>query len=233
MKGQVIGCFEHLGSGCLHAPTSGTVSDIGLHPMIDQTERLKRLASEAADPEVGLVLLDVVLGEGAHADPAGELAPVVRTALETAAAGGRELRIVVILIGTEDDPQDLASQRQRLEAAGAVVVDSVRDALRHVPPDRAEQVPTVPMLPKSGDPLDRIVDEPERAPDDDTPIDPAAFAAPLAAINVGLESFHTSLVAQGAAAVHVDWRPPAGGDERLLRILDRLRGGAQPEEAAR
>ena len=33
---------------------------------------------------------------------------------------------------------------------------------------------------------------------------------PLAAINVGLESFYTSLAGQGATAVHVDWRPPAG-----------------------
>ncbi|MCP4655949.1 MAG: hypothetical protein GY856_11080, partial [bacterium] len=41
-----------------------------LHPMIDQELRLRRLRQEAADPEVALILLDVVLGEGAHADPA-------------------------------------------------------------------------------------------------------------------------------------------------------------------
>jgi electron transport complex protein RnfC len=33
MKGEQIGCFSHLGSGCIHAPTSGTVSAIVKHPI--------------------------------------------------------------------------------------------------------------------------------------------------------------------------------------------------------
>jgi electron transport complex protein RnfC len=33
LKGEVLGFFEHLGSGHVHAPTSGTVSGIGLHPI--------------------------------------------------------------------------------------------------------------------------------------------------------------------------------------------------------
>mgnify|MGYP001823508091 CR=1 FL=1 len=32
LKGDVVGCFEHLGSGCIHAPTSGTVTAIASHP---------------------------------------------------------------------------------------------------------------------------------------------------------------------------------------------------------
>ena len=56
------------------------------------------------------------------------------------------------------------------------------------------------------------------------PVQLADLAGPPAAINVGLESFHASLVAQGAAAVQVDWRPPAGGDERLAGILARMKG---------
>jgi FdrA protein len=46
----------------------------------------------------------------------------------------------------------------------------------------------------------------------------------LSAINVGLESFAESLQAQGAKAVQVDWRPPAGGNEKLMAILERMRG---------
>ncbi len=46
---------------------------------------------------------------------------------------------------------------------------------------------------------------------------------PLTAINVGLESFTESLVAQGAQVIHVDWRPPASGDERLMAILERMK----------
>ena len=46
---------------------------------------------------------------------------------------------------------------------------------------------------------------------------------PLAALKVGLESFAVSLHAQGAAALHVEWRPPAGGNERLMGILARMK----------
>ena len=47
------------------------------HPMIDQSLRLERLAAEAADPAVAVVLLDVVLGHGAHPDPAADLGPAI------------------------------------------------------------------------------------------------------------------------------------------------------------
>ena len=46
---------------------------------------------------------------------------------------------------------------------------------------------------------------------------------PLAAINVGLESFYESLTSQGAQAIQVDWRPPAGGNEKLAALLQKMR----------
>ena len=55
------------------------------------------------------------------------------------------------------------------------------------------------------------------------PVDLATIDAPLAAINVGLESFASSLTAQQAGVVHVDWRPPAGGNEKLMGILERMK----------
>jgi FdrA protein len=45
----------------------------------------------------------------------------------------------------------------------------------------------------------------------------------MAAINVGLESFYESLLSQGAQAVYVDWRPPAGGNERLASLLAKMK----------
>jgi FdrA protein len=45
---------------------------------------------------------------------------------------------------------------------------------------------------------------------------------PLAVINIGLELFAVELHAAGVPVVHVDWRPPAGGDPRLLSLLARL-----------
>jgi FdrA protein len=86
------------------------------HPMIDQTLRLARLAAEAADPAVAVLLLDVVLGYGAHPDPAAELAPAI-----AAARAGRDLPVVVSLIGARSDPQGLAGQAAALQAAGAHV----------------------------------------------------------------------------------------------------------------
>ena len=50
------------------------------HPMIDPAARAARIVQAAADPTVGVVLLDVVLGHGAHADPAGAVAAAVREA---------------------------------------------------------------------------------------------------------------------------------------------------------
>lgn len=53
------------------------------------------------------------------------------------------------------------------------------------------------------------------------------FGAELAAVNLGLESFAENLEASGGKAVHVDWRPPAGGDARAIAALDRLASGAK------
>ncbi len=162
-----------------------------LHPMMDNELRLRRLAREMADPAVDLLLLDVVLGEGAQPDPATELAPV----LVQATQAGK--RVVAIVIGTEEDPQGLSAQRERLSAAGAVVFASVSDALGYL----------YGLLPPVA------YDHP-----------PVSFATgELAAINVGLESFYDSIVAQKGTAVHVAWRPPAGGDERFIGILARLK----------
>ena len=47
------------------------------HPMIDLTLRKQRILAEAMDPEVAVILLDLVLGYGAHPDPAGELVSVL------------------------------------------------------------------------------------------------------------------------------------------------------------
>jgi FdrA protein len=97
------------------------------HPMIDPSLRAERFRREAADPETGVVLLDVVLGYGAHPDPAGELAPLVGEAL-AARPGG--LTVVVALCGAAGDPQGLDRQAAALRAAGAVVTRSSAHAAR-------------------------------------------------------------------------------------------------------
>lgn len=91
------------------------------HPMIDPSLRLERLRRELGDDECGGVLLDVVLGHGAHPDPASELANVIASA---------STPVVVSLIGTRDDPQGLDETAARLCDAGAVVHASNAAAAR-------------------------------------------------------------------------------------------------------
>ena len=94
------------------------------HPMIDFRSRCDALVQAAADPEVGVVLLDVILGYGAHPDPAAELAPAILEAQKIARNGGRRLACVVALCGSPDDPQDMDQQQKTLTHAGALVVHS-------------------------------------------------------------------------------------------------------------
>jgi FdrA protein len=93
------------------------------HPMIDQSLRLERLTAEAGDPATSVILLDVVLGHGAHPNPAGELAPAI-------AAVGDDVVVVVSLVGAKADPQDLTEQAEALQAAGAHVFTSNAQAAR-------------------------------------------------------------------------------------------------------
>lgn len=48
------------------------------------------------------------------------------------------------------------------------------------------------------------------------------FKQPLKVINLGVATFRENLEKQGIQVLQVDWRPPAGGDEKLLEILDKL-----------
>ena len=101
------------------------------HPMIDGALRAERLAVEAADSSCAVVLLDVVLGHGAHPDPAAELAPAIVDARARAAADGRDLAVVVSLCGTASDPQGLDRQAGALASAGAAVFLSNAAAARY------------------------------------------------------------------------------------------------------
>ena len=181
-----------------------TILDLGdeffmvgrLHPMIDNDLRIRRMRQEAADPEVSLILFDVVLGEGAHPNPASELAPVIAELK----VKRPELEFVAIVIGTEDDFQNIDSQINQLTAAGAVVYRTLANAIK--------LLSTV---------FGEVVTDQYRAVDLDQ------LSQPFAAINLGLESFYDSLISQGAQAVHVDWRPPAGGNEKMAALLARMK----------
>jgi len=48
----------------------------------------------------------------------------------------------------------------------------------------------------------------------------------LKVINIGIETFAKELEKQDVEVVHVDWRPPAGGDVEILKLLDKLEEGS-------
>lgn len=100
------------------------------HPMIDPAVRTDRILESARDPQVGVLLADLVLGQGAHENPAEPLAAAVTQARDVAAREGRALACVASILGTARDPQDLAAQRATLEAAGIHVLATNPDAAR-------------------------------------------------------------------------------------------------------
>jgi len=165
-----------------------------LHPMIDPTLRLQMLERIGNKNQQGVVLLDVVLGSGAHPDPTAELAPLIGSIRERT-----RIEVVVVIIGTDDDPQDRQKVISTLEAAGARLATSVSEAVEIV---AALLLPPV---------------EP-----DSNSISLSCLQVPQA-INVGLESFYNELVDQEVAAVHMEWRPPGGGNPEINSILKRMR----------
>ena len=94
------------------------------HPMIDPRLRNEHLAAAAADPSTAVILLDVVLGYGANADPAGALASAIRAAREDAAHAGRRFIVVASVCGTSRDPQNLDAQEAQLAEADVIIAPS-------------------------------------------------------------------------------------------------------------
>lgn len=100
------------------------------HPMIDPEKRIEMIKHAADDAETAIILLDVVLGYGAHMDMASELAPAIQEVKAKAHAAGRELVVLGTVVGTTSDPQNLMRQKEILEEAGVIVCESNNKAVR-------------------------------------------------------------------------------------------------------
>jgi FdrA protein len=116
-------------SGKVHA-AAHTLIDLGdddytrgrPHPMIDPEIRNELLVTSLRDASVGVVLLDVVIGHGAHPDPAGLIAAAL------AKVPGRKALVLASVTGTEADPQVYSRQVEKLREAGVVVARSNAEA---------------------------------------------------------------------------------------------------------
>lgn len=185
------------------------------HPMIDPDVRVRKLREVIEDQTTGVILLDVVLGYGSHADMAGALAPDIKEALDKAAADGRKLYVIGTVVGTDNDPQSYADSVQTLKDAGVIVESSNARAIRAalklmghelVVADKAHvayagekvELPT---------PSEKVIDLLNSKPK---------------VINIGLESFTEPIVTYGGEALQFNWRPRAGGNKKLIHILNEL-----------
>lgn len=146
-RGRILGLYtggtlayeaSHLLGPALGANHPHQILDLGddqftvgrPHPMIDPGARTDRILAAGSDPEIGVFLLDLVLGKGAHDNPAEPLAAAVVEARQRAAQAGRSIVFLASIIGTTRDPQGFPEQKARLEEAGIGVLATNADAVR-------------------------------------------------------------------------------------------------------
>lgn len=166
------------------------------HPMIDPALRNQLITDLGTQPQVRVLLVDVVIGYGATADPAAALVQAWQKAC-AARDSEQPLYAIATVTGTERDPQCRSLQIATLEDAGIAVVSSLPEATLLA----AELIrPSQPLSDKS-------------AP---------SLLENVAVINAGLRSFALDLQAAEMPVVHYQWAPVAGGNKKLARLLERL-----------
>jgi FdrA protein len=194
------------------------------HPMIDPQLRHQQILDIARRPEVAVILCDVMLGWGAHPDPASALAAAWKAAKREAIAAGRHMICIAAVCGTNEDPQGYDRQCRILGENGIILAESNAQAIRLA----AAVIGARTEAGSAGPVAERIqLKTPAPDPENGMPAVPEHLPALLASgpkvINLGLELFAAQLTACGVPVVHADWRPPAGGDTRLASLLERLR----------
>ncbi|EJY94971.1 acyl-CoA synthetase FdrA [Staphylococcus arlettae] len=184
------------------------------HPMIDPSKRIEMLETSSDDPATAVIMLDNVIGYGSHDDMASQLAPTIKSVLAKVQEAGRSLAILATVVGTEHDKQGYQDQIDILKEAGAVVCatndEMVRTALHLIGKDVAQ--PQRELRSFEAQSVDLTVDEKVMNLINTKP----------SVINIGLQSFTEAIQASDAEVVQFNWRPIAGGDEKLMKVLQFL-----------
>lgn len=187
------------------------------HPMIDPGTRAAFIEEAGADEKTAVIVLDFVLGYGSHDDMASALLPSIKKAVAQANSEGRTLPIVASVCGTEGDPQDYQAQKQLLKEAGIIVKDNNNEAVRTAlaivglkvndveKPYVEAKAPAKTFALTVSKEMEALVNQKPSV------------------INVGLKSFTDSITAYGGRVVQFDWRPVAGGNEKMKKILSLLK----------
>jgi FdrA protein len=191
--------------------------------MIDPAVRHQQLLAIAQQPNVAVVLCDVMLGWGAHPDPAGALVAAWQEAQARAQAVGQCLVGVATVCGTPHDPQGYERQCRVLQEHGFFLAASNAQAVRFAIAVVGGQSIRTHTGPLAAVRQVTVADSAAVLASAEVPTHlPALFVSGPRVINIGLELFISQLMACGVPVVQVDWRPPAGGDVHLLRMLERL-----------
>ncbi len=92
------------------------------HTVFDPAQRVQRLRQELADPSVGLIAMDIILGPGVAPDPASCYVLLMQK--------HPEVTFICAICGSEEDPQGKQRIRAMLAQAGAIVTDSNFESAR-------------------------------------------------------------------------------------------------------
>ncbi len=166
------------------------------HPMIDPSTRNQEIVNLSKRPDVGVLLLDVVIGYGAQQDPTGSLVDAVNKARELRGAEN-PLAIIATVTGTQQDPQVRSTQIDALVTADITVVNTLPEAIllcHHL-----------------------IESDPVKLTNESAPL-----LNGVAVINAGLRSFAEDLQSAGVPVVHYQWAPIAGGNQKLANLLKQM-----------
>lgn len=185
------------------------------HPMIDPEVRIQKMEEYAEDEQTGIILFDVVLGYGAHEDMVGALLPAIEAAQSTAKKARRDLYFVATVCGTSKDPQNYQEAVDRLKAAGVYVAESNAKAVQLALLLKGVEMSEV----------DKVVEDYTGTTIDVPTVSEQVMellTTKPRIINVGLQSFNESILQYGGRTEQFNWRPRAGGNKKMIRILDAL-----------
>ena len=164
------------------------------HPMIDPTTRSIEIEKRASDEQVGVLLLDVVIGYGATADPAAAVVEAVENVRQQRQS---PLHVVATVTGTEADPQQRSKQIESLVDAGILVVNTLEEAV---------------LLSEA------LLEEQPQASEGECP----SLLTGIKVVNAGLRSFADDLQSASTPVVHYQWAPIAGGNAKLASLLKQM-----------
>ncbi|EPL6453530.1 acyl-CoA synthetase FdrA [Providencia rettgeri] len=167
------------------------------HPMIDPSTRNQQIAALAQKDDVGVLLLDVVIGYGAQMDSAQTLAKEIK-ALRENRSSNSPIAVIATVTGTEQDPQVRSEQIAYLEETGMAVMNSLPEAVT-----LACNIISPP-----------VIAFPQKEQD---------ILQSVSVINAGVRSFADDLQANDIPVVHYQWAPVAGGNKKLANILKKLK----------